>query len=137
MSSLKDLIRAADDIKSQDDVELPEWVPGAKFRVRGLPSGDWEAYQNKLNKMRFEQGSNGAEMTIKSNKAWVVAKALYDQETDALVFTDVAEGVSILSKKSAGIVNGLFNLCKFLSDDDKDFAAKVRDAEGNSADGQS
>ncbi|MFD9445514.1 hypothetical protein ACFWBR_42285 [Streptomyces sp. NPDC060006] len=136
MASLKDLIRAAEDIKFQDDVEIPEWAPGVKFRVRGLPSGDWENYQNKLSKMRFEQGSNGAEMAIKSNKAWVVARALYDQETDDLVFTDPTEGVAILSRKSAGIVNGLFNLCKFLSDDDKDFESKVRDAEGNSADGQ-
>ncbi|WP_329545570.1 hypothetical protein OG548_14425 [Streptomyces sp. NBC_01356] len=137
MASLKDLIRNAEDIKYQDDVEIPEWAPGALFRVYGLPSGDWEAYQNKLSKMRFEQGKSGGEMTLRSNKAEIVAKCLYDQETDELVFPDVREGIAILSKRSGGIVNGLFNLCKFLSDEDKDFQQKVRDAEGNSGDGQS
>ncbi|MFI6334128.1 hypothetical protein [Streptomyces sp. NPDC050535] len=137
MASLRDLIREAQDIPLQDDVEIPEWAPGARFRVRGLPSKDWEDYQNKQARIRLEQGKSGGEMTLKSNKCEIVAKALYDQESDELVFPDVREGVAILSKKSGGIVNGLFNLVRHLSGDDKSFEQKVKDAEGNSDDGQS
>lgn len=132
MGSLKDLIRSAQDIEHQDDVEIPEWAPGVMFRVYGLPSGDWEQYQNKLSKMTVKDKTSGAELALKSNKAEIVAKALYDQETDELVFPDLREGIAILSKKSAGIVNGLFNLVRHLSKDDLDFTQKVRDAEGNS-----
>lgn len=132
MASLKDLIRKADDIKVQDDVEIPEWAPDVKFRVTGLPAGDWEQYQNKLSKVTRQDQASGVEVSIRSNKAEIVAKALRDQETDELVFTDLREGISILSKRSAGIVNGLFNLVRHLSDDDKDFTQKVADAEGNS-----
>ncbi|TQE35476.1 hypothetical protein [Streptomyces ipomoeae] len=135
MGSLKEAIRDAQDIKTQPDVEIPEW--GVTVEVRGLPSGDWEAYQNRLNKLRFQTGQNGAEMAVKSNRAEIVAKALYDQETGELVFTDLREGISILSKKSQGVVDGLFTLCRHLSGQDRDFSQKVKDAEGNSDGDQS
>ena len=135
--SLKELIRNADDIKVQDDVEIPEWVPGVMFRVTGLPSGDWEQYQNKMSKMTRANEKSGLEMTIRSNKAEIVAKALRDQETDELVFTDLREGISILSKRSAGIINGLFKLVEHLSDGDKDFTQKVQAAEADFGGGQS
>ncbi len=138
MGSLKEQIRSAEDLKSQDDIEIPEWAPGVFFRVRGLPSGDWEQYQNKLSKMTMREGKgSGAEMTIKSNKAEIVAKSLYDQDTDELVFPDLREGIAILSKKSAGVVNGLFNLARHLSDDDRTFEEKVTKAEADFGDGQS
>lgn len=135
--SLKDLIRNATDIKVQDDVEIPEWAPGLMFRVTGLPSGDWEQYQNKQAKMTRRAESADMEMTIRSNKAEIVAKALRDQETDELVFTDLREGIAILSKRSAGIINGLFKLVEHLSDGDKDFTQKVQKAESDFGDGQS
>lgn len=135
-TSLRDLIREAQDIPQQDDVEIPEWAPGVMFRVKGLPSKDWEDYQNKQAKVRLDSGKSGGEMTLRSNKAEIVAKALYDQETDQLIFPDLREGISILSKKSGGIINGLFNLIRHLSGDDKTFEQKVKDAEGNSDDGQ-
>ena len=137
MASLKDLIRQANDIKVQDDVEITEWAPGVMFRVTGLPAGDWEQYQNKLSKVTRQDSASGVEVSIRSNKAEIVAKALRDQETDELVFPDLREGVAILTKRSAGIVNGLFNLVRHLSDDDKDFTQKVKDAEGNSDGDQS
>ncbi|MGI5443827.1 hypothetical protein ACQEV4_42745 [Streptomyces shenzhenensis] len=133
MTSLKDRIRQAKDIPHQDDVEIPEWAPGAMFRVCGLPSKDWEEYQNQQARIRLDTGKAGGEMTLRSNKAEIVAKALYDQDTDSLVFPDLREGVAILSKKSGGIVNGLFNLVRHLSGDDKTFEQKVKEAEGNSA----
>jgi len=129
VASLKDLIRGASDIRAQDDVEIPEWAPGAMFRVTGLPSGDWEQYQNSLTKMTRKDESSGIEMTIKSRKAEIVAKALYDQESGELVFPDLREGISILSKRSGGIVNGLFNLVRHLSDEDRDFTQKIAAAE--------
>ncbi|OII60114.1 hypothetical protein BJP40_00700 [Streptomyces sp. CC53] len=134
---LKDQIRAADDIPVHHDVEIPEWAPGARFRVCGLPDEDWEEYQNKLSKMQFQQGKNSAEMALRSNKAEIVAKALYDQDTGELVFPDLREGIAILRKKNAGIVNGLFNLVKHLSGDDRDFMQKVQAAEEDFGDGQS
>lgn len=137
MQSLKELIRNASDIKKQDDVEIPEWAPGVMFRVTGLPSGDWEQYQNKMSKMTRQDKASGLEMTIRSNKAEIVAKALRDQESGELVFTDVREGVSILSKRSAGIINGLFKLVEHLSDGDRDFTQKVTAAESDFGDGQS
>jgi hypothetical protein len=137
MASLKDLIRQANDIRHQDDVEIPEWAPGARFRVTGLPSGDWEKYQNSLTKMTRKDESSGIEMTIQSRKAEIVAKALYDQESGELVFPDLREGIAILSKRSGGIVNGLFNLVRHLSDEDKDFTQKVEAAEADFGDGQS
>ena len=133
--SLKEAIRAAQDIKVQEGVEIPEW--DITVDVRGLPSGDWEAYQNKLNRLRFQEGQSGAEMQVRSNRAEIVAKALYDPDTGEKVFTDLREGVSILSKKSQGTVDGLFKLVKHLSGEDRDFQQKVRDAEGNSAGDQS
>ncbi|MFD4320107.1 hypothetical protein [Streptomyces sp. NPDC058548] len=137
MASLKDQIRKAQDIKHQDDVEIPEWVPGARFRVCGLPSGDWEAYQNSLAKMTRRDEAKGVEMTIKSRKAEIVAKALRDQEDGELVFPDLREGIAILSKRSGGIVNGLFNLVRHLSDEDRDFTQKVEAAEADFGAGQS
>ncbi|MFD8640849.1 hypothetical protein ACFV14_11125 [Streptomyces zaomyceticus] len=137
MASLKDLIRKAQDLRHQDDVEIPEWAPGALFRVCGLPSGDWEAYQNSLSKMTRKDEATGIEMTIKSRKAEIVAKGLRDQETGELVFPDLREGIAILSKRSGGIVNGLFNLIRHLSDEDRDFTQKVQAAEGDFGDGQS
>lgn len=130
MGSIKDAIRAAQDIKTQSDVEISEW--GVTVEVRGLPSGDWEAYQGRLNKLRFQEGRAGAEMNVRSNRAEIVAKCLYDQESGALIFPDLAEGISILSKKSQGTIDGLFKLCRHLSGEDRDFQTKVRDAEGNS-----
>ncbi|MEQ4610330.1 hypothetical protein ABMX48_29530 [Streptomyces cavourensis] len=137
MASLKDLIRQASDVRHQDDVEIPEWAPGARFRVTGLPSGDWEEYHNKLSKMTKRDESSGLEMTIRSRKAEIVAKALYDQETGELVFPDLREGIAILSKRSAGIVGGLFLLVRHLSDEDRDFTQKVRAAEEDFGAGQS
>ncbi|MFJ8863610.1 hypothetical protein ACIRD8_34985 [Streptomyces sp. NPDC102451] len=137
MATLKDLIRGATDIKTQDDVEIPEWAPGVLFRVTGLPSGDWEDYHNKLSKMTRRDESSGIEMTIKSRKAEIVAKALRDQETDELVFPDLREGIAILSRRSAGIVGGLFLLVRHLSDEERDFTQKVKVAEADFGDGQS
>ncbi|MFG3493006.1 hypothetical protein [Streptomyces sp. NPDC047972] len=137
MASLKDQIRAAQDIRRQDDVQIPEWAPDALFQVRGLPSGDWEAYQNSLAKMTRRDSADSIEMSVRSRKAEIVAKALYDQETEELVFPDLREGIAILSKRSAGIINGLFDLVRHLSDDDKDFTQKVKDAEAGFGDGQS
>ncbi|GEC02951.1 hypothetical protein SSP24_06060 [Streptomyces spinoverrucosus] len=135
MGSLKELIRQAQDIKTQRDVEIPEW--GITVDVHGLPSGDWEAYQNKLNKLRFQEGRSGAEMNVRSNRAEIVAKCLYEPGTDQRVFPDVTEGIAILSKKSQGIVDGLFTLCRHLSGEERDFKQKVKDAEGNSDGDQS
>ncbi len=137
MASLRDLIRQATDVKVQDGVEIPEWAPGVQFRVTGLPSGDWEAYHNKLSKMTRRDESSGLEMTVKSNKAEIVAKSLREQETDELVFPDLREGIAILSKRSAGIVGGLFLLVRHLSDEDRDFTQQVKAAEQDFGDGQS
>lgn len=135
MGSIKEAIRAAQDIGREEDVDIPEW--GITVDVWGLPSGDWEAYQNKLNKLRFSEGKGGAEMNVRSNRAEIIAKSLREPGTDQLVFTDLAEGISILSKKNQGTVDGLFKLIRHLSGEDRDFEQKVKDAEGNSADGQS
>jgi hypothetical protein len=136
MGSIKDAIRAAQDIKVEKGVDIPEW--GVTVDVWGLPSGDWEAYQNKLNKLRFQQdGKGGAEMAVKSNRAEIVAKCLYEPGTELLVFPDLREGIAILSKKAPGTVDGLFKLCRHLSGEDRDFEQKVKDAEGNSGGDQS
>jgi hypothetical protein len=135
VGSIKEAIRAAQDIATQRDVEITEW--GVTVEVRGLPSGIWEAYQNKLNKLRFAEGKGGAEMNVRSNRAEIVARCLYDQDTGERVFPDVTEGAIILSKKAPGIIDGLFKLCRHLSGEDRDFEQKVRDAEGNSDGDQS
>ncbi|MFG2307670.1 hypothetical protein ACGFS9_03105 [Streptomyces sp. NPDC048566] len=135
MGSIKEAIRAARDIKTQPDVDIPEW--GVSVDVRGLPSGDWESYQNKLNRIRFQEGKSGAEMAVKSNRAEIVAKCLYEPGTDTRVFPDLTEGIAILSKKAQGTVDGLFKLCRHLSGEDRDFEQKAKDAEGNSGGDQS
>lgn len=132
--SIKEAIRAAQDIKVEHDVDVPEW--GVTVDVWGLPSGAWEAYQNKLNKLRFQEGKGGAEMAVKSNRADIVARCLHEPGTDQLVFPDLAEGIAILSKKASGTVDGLFKLCRHLSGEDRDFEQKVKDAEGNSSSDQ-
>jgi hypothetical protein len=132
MAGIKDAIRQADDIQIERDVEIPEW--DCTVDVYGLPSGDWEAYQNELSKLRLQktQGKDGFELNVRSRRALIVAKCLHDPETGDLVFPDLQEGISILSKKSAGTVTGLFMLCQKLSGEDRDFTQKVKDAEGNS-----
>lgn len=135
MGSIKDAIRAAQDIKIEHGVDVPEW--GVTVDVWGLPSGAWESYQNKLNKLRFDQGKSGAEMAVKSNRADIVARCLYEPGTDQLVFPDLAEGIAILSGKAPGTIDGLFKLCRHLSGEDRDFETKVKDAEGNSDGDQS
>ncbi|WP_156722674.1 hypothetical protein [Streptomyces apocyni] len=130
MGSIKDAIRAAQDIKVEPDVDIPEW--GVTVDVWGLPSGDWEAYQNKLNKIRFQEGRDGAEMAVKSRRAEIVAKCLHEPGTQTRVFPDTAEGIAILSEKGPGTVDGLFKLCRHLSGEDRNFEQKVKDAEGNS-----
>ncbi len=135
MGSIKESIRAAQDIKVEHDVDIPEW--GVTVDVWGLPSGDWEAYQNKLNKLRFAEGKSGAEMNVRSNRAEIVAKCLFEPGTRDLVFPDLREGISILSQKAPGTVDGLFKLCRHLSGEDRDFEQKVKDAEGNSDGDQS
>ncbi|MGW1035003.1 hypothetical protein ACWD4Z_22805 [Streptomyces antibioticus] len=127
--SLKEKIRAAQDIKIEKDVDIPEW--DITVDVHGVSSGDWEAYQNKLNRLRFQDGQSGAEMHLKSNRAEIVAKALYEPGTDSKVFPDLREGIAILSKKNQGTVDGLFKLVRHLSGEDRDFGQKVKDAEGN------
>ncbi|MFJ4687052.1 hypothetical protein [Streptomyces sp. NPDC088789] len=134
MGSLRDAIRQAQDIKVERDVDIPDW--GVTVDVHGLPSGDWEAYQNKLNKVRFQDGRSGAEMAVRSNRAEIVAKALYEPGSAERVFPDLAEGISILSKKSAGVLDGLFSLCRHLSGENRDFQQKIKDAEGNSGSDQ-
>jgi hypothetical protein len=140
MGSLKDLIvNAAGNGPKFEDVEVLQF-DGGTFRVRGLPSGDWEQYQNRLNKLHMTPGKKDtAEMSITSNKAWIVAKALHDPETDELVFPDLREGVAWLDKSDAGAVNGLFNLCKYLSGDEAetDFVEKIKKAEEDFSTGQS
>ncbi|CAM5626455.1 hypothetical protein SMICM304S_06787 [Streptomyces microflavus] len=76
---------------------------------------------NKLSKMTKRDEASGVEMTIRSRKAEIVAKALRDQESGELVFPDLREGIAILSKRSAGIIGGLFVLVRHLSDEDRDF----------------
>lgn len=135
MSTLKELIRKAQDIKVEKGVEIPEW--GITVDVQGLPSGDWEAYQGKLNKLRFEEGKGGASMNVRSNRAEIVAKGLLDPETGGLIFPDLREGIAILSGKATGTIDGLFKLIRHLSGEDRDFGQKVADAEGNSGGDQS
>ncbi|WP_060880156.1 hypothetical protein [Streptomyces scabiei] len=130
MGSIKDAIRAALDIKIEHDVEIPEW--DTTVDVWGLPSGDWEAYQNKLSRIRFQEGKSGAEMNVRSNRAEIIAKSLREPGTEDRVFTDLAEGIAILSSKNQGTIDGLFKLIKHLSGEDRDFETKVKDAEGNS-----
>ncbi|MGW1127453.1 hypothetical protein [Streptomyces sp. NPDC002526] len=137
MASLKDLISTAEDIPHQDDVEIPEWAPGARFRVTGLPAKDWEQYQNRMSQLTRRDNSDHMQMSIKSNRAEIVAKALRDQETDELVFPDLREGIAILSKRNTGIVTGLFVLVRHLSGEDRDFRQKVADAETDFGNGQS
>jgi hypothetical protein len=135
MSSLKELIRNSDDGK-YEDVDIPEWG-NAKYRVRSVPSDVWETYQNRVHKLQMSTKTDMAEVQTNSNRATLVAHALYDPETDEKIFTDPVEGSKILSKKNAGIIAGLFVLIGKLSDQDKTFGDKVKDAEGNSDDGQS
>ncbi|MFK4096729.1 hypothetical protein [Streptomyces anthocyanicus] len=139
MPSLKDMIRNATDIQIQQDVEIPEW--GVTVDVHGLPSGDWEQYQSKMNRVSLNAGGTSgkpdAEFVMRSNKAEIVAKALHEPETGVLVFPDVREGVAILSKRSGGIIAGLFELVLHLSGGEKDFVTKVKDAERDFSDGQS
>lgn len=131
MSSIKDLIRQSDDIQTEEDVEIPEW--NCTVDVHGLPSEDWETYQNELSKVRLQKQGKDFELNIRSRRALIVAKSLHDPETGGLVFPDLQEGIAILSKKSAGTVTGLFLLCQKLSGEDRDFTKKVEDAEGNSS----
>lgn len=138
MGSLKDLIREAPDLKEQRDIDIPEWSSDVVFMVRALPSRDWEQYQNKVARMRMRDGAG--ELQMRSQKAEIVARCLYGGnpgEEPELVFPDPVEGAAILAKKSAGIVGALFDLCRHLSDDDRDFKAKVEGAEEDFGAGQS
>lgn len=135
MSSLKSLIQSADDLKFED-VEVPEWG-GITLRVKSVEAGVWEAYERKLHRIQFRQGSDTVELKPENQRAALLVHALFDPATDERVFGDTPADVKILASKSSGVINGLYVLCQKLSDRDKEFGQKVKDAEKDFGDGQS
>lgn len=135
MSSLKNLIREAQDLK-YEDVEIPEWG-GITVRVKSVPSDIWEAYEQKLHKIQMKQGSDTVELQPSQRRAALLVHALYDPETDTRIFTDSVADVKTLAGKSAGVISGLYVLLQKLSDRDKEFGKKVEEAEEDFDDGQS
>lgn len=135
--SLKEAILAAEDI-GHEDVEIPEWG-GITVRMRGMSSAQADAYQAKRMAMRFkaqQTGDVGAmEVALNDHRAELVAKCMVDPETGRRIFSD-SEAKS-LAGKNAGIVKGLFVLVEHLSGMSRTFGQKVKEAEGNSSDGQS
>jgi len=135
MTTLKELILSAEDIPSED-VEIPEWG-GIKVRVKGLTSEQIDQYQAKQIAMRRADNQNNTELHMRNYRAELVAQVLYDPDTDQRIFRDVKEGVRALSKKSSGVVNGLYVLAQELSGLDKEFGKKVEEAKEDFDDGQS
>jgi hypothetical protein len=135
MSSLKNLIREAQDLK-WEDVEIPEWGD-IKIRVKAVKAGVWEGYERKLHRIQMKQGSDTLELKPENQRAALLVHALFDPETDLRIFTDTPADIKLLAGKSAGVINGLYVLCQKLSDREKEFGQKVEEAEEDFDDGQS
>lgn len=132
MQSLKELILGSEDIK-YEDVEIPEWG-GVTVRVKSLNDAQLGEYQARSLAMRAKAAKDGntesVEISHRDRKSEIVVKCLYDPETDKRIFDD--KDAHSLSKKSAGVVNGLYLLINSLTGLDKTFDRKVTEAEGNS-----
>lgn len=134
MTSLKQLIVDAEDIKFED-VEVPEWGD-VKVRVRALTAEQIDAYQAKQIAMRRKDSADNTELSMRNYRAELVAQVLYDPDTDTRIFPDVKEGIRVLSKKSSGVVNGLYVLAQEMSGMDREFSKKVEDAKEDFGEGQ-
>lgn len=133
MESLKETILGAQDL-AYEDIEIPEWG-GVTVRVYGLDSDEIEAYQNSSTAMKTKAKKNAdVELAVKSRRAQLVVKALYNPHTNERIFDDA--DAADLAKKSAGVVNGLYVLVERLSGMDRTFDEQVADAEKNSSDDQ-
>lgn len=133
ISSLKALILQAEDRKFED-VEIPEWG-GVTVRVKALTDAQLGEYQAKSMALKGRSGSDDVEVEMRHRRTELLVKCLYDPETDTRIFTD--QDAKALSAKNAGVVNALFLLVNHLSDLDKSFDERVKDAKGNSEGGQS
>lgn len=133
ISSLKALILQAEDRK-YEDVEIPEWG-GVTVRVKALTDAQLGEYQGKSMSLKGRNGSEDVEVEMRHRRTELLVKCLYDPETDARIFQD--QDAKALSAKNAGVVNALFILVNHLSDLDKTFEDRVKDAKGNSEGGQS
>lgn len=133
---LKETILQADDLKEQT-VAIPEWG-GVELLVRGLTDEQIGSYQAKSLAMRAKQRQGqdvDMEMEMRHRRSELLVQCLRDPEDSKRVFTD-GDAVK-LAQKNAGVVNGLFLLAQSLSGMDRDFESQVKDAEKNSATGQS
>lgn len=129
--SLKAAILSAKDIK-EETVIIPEWGD-IEITVRGLNAEQMSAYEGKSAVMRSNlrgKENKDFEMAVKMRRAEMLVDCLFDPETGLRIFT--IEEAKKLAKKSAGIVNGLFNLAHDLSDMERSFDKKVDDAVKNS-----
>lgn len=134
VTNLKQLIAQAEDVPFED-VEIPEWG-GAKVRIKGLNSEQIDQYEAKQIALSRRDTGNDTEVRMRNHRAELVAQVLFDPETDTRVFPDVKEGARVLSKRSSGIVNGLFVLTQKLSGMDREFGQKVDDAKADFSEGQ-
>lgn len=133
ISSLKAMILQSEDRKFED-VEIPEWG-GVTVRVKALTDAQLGEHQAKSMALRGRSGSDDVEVEMRHRRTELLVKCLYDPETDTRIFTD--QDAKALSNKNAGVVNALFILVNHLSDLDKTFDDRVKDAKGNSEGGQS
>lgn len=134
MTSLKQLISESQDVKFED-VEIPEWG-NAKVRVKGLTSEQIDAYEAKQIALSRKDTGDNTEVHMRNRRAELVAQVLFDPESEVRVFPDAKEGARVLSKKSSGIVNGLFILAQTLSGMDREFGQKVEEAKADFSEGQ-
>lgn len=122
MTSLRDLILAADDIPSED-VPVPEW--GVTVQVRGLSGADRDAYEARMAAAR--QSGGNLETAMRNFRSRFLVKCLYDPSSGERVFAD--DDANRLGKKAGAVVDRLFDVARRLSGMDD---GAVEAAEGNS-----
>lgn len=135
MTSLKDQILAARDIKHKD-VFIEEW--GVTIRVMGFTDEQLGSWRAKTSALRAKQ-RNGDEVDmdieLKHRRAELLVNCLRDPETGQRIFTD--SDAPRLAKKHAGILQALDVLATSLSGLDKNYKDQVAEAEKDFGNGQS
>ena len=135
MTSLKDQILAAKDIKHKD-VFIEEW--GVTIRVMGFTDeqlGSWRAKSSALKAKQRNGDQVDMDIELKHRRAELLVHCLRDPETGARIFTD--SDAPRLARKHAGVLQALDVLATSLSGLDKSYKDQVAEAEKVFESGQS
>lgn len=110
MSTLREQILNSNDLP-REKIVVKEWAEDALY-VRALTAAERDDFEASCLEEKKEKGKTVAKVNMQNLRAKLVARSLVD-ETGNRVFGD--EDIALLGKKSAAVVNRLFEIAQRLS----------------------